>query len=93
MSFKWCMVVVFLHIASELVDVGWFSFSIRAVSTPFLVATKVFQTSWVEVARPIKDHMNHSIFSESFYSRLLNVVLARKDCVVETTASHSCLPG
>ena len=35
-------------------------------------------TSWVEVARPIKDHMNHSIFSESFYSRLLNVVLARK---------------
>ena len=24
--------VVFLHIASELVDVGWFSFSIRAVS-------------------------------------------------------------
>ena len=63
-------------------------------------------TSWVEVARPIKDHMNHSIFSESFYSRLLNVVLARKsifasslslgDCVVETTvenASHSCLPG
>ena len=32
MSFKWCMVVVFIHIASELVDVGWFSFSIRAVS-------------------------------------------------------------
>ena len=26
------MVVIFLHIASELEDVGWFSFSISAVS-------------------------------------------------------------
>ena len=43
-------------------------------------------TSWVEVARPIKDHMNHSIFSESFYSRFLNVVLARK-----VYLHHHCL--
>ena len=84
MSFKWFMVVVFLHIASELVDVGWFSplglchcylNTIVGSHKSFLFFS---MTSWVEVARPIKDHMNHFIFSESFYSRLLNVVLARK---------------
>ena len=44
-------------------------------------------TSWFEVARPIKDHMNHSIFSESFNSRLLNVVLARRVYILH----HDCV--
>ena len=67
MSFKWCMVVVFLHIASELEMLVAVFFPLELChcylntivcshkSFPFSV------TSCFEIARHIKDHRNYCI--------------------------------
>ena len=46
----------------RLEDVGWFSFSIMAACHCYLntiVGSHKSLTSWIEIARPIKNHMNH----------------------------------
>ena len=65
----------FLHIASEIGDVAWFSFCIKAVSVLSLHhivcnhKSLLFLTLSVEVARLTKDRLNHGTVVASNYSQ------------------------
>ena len=91
MGFKWCVVVVYLHIASELEDVVGpvFSLGLCYYYLNTIVgshkASFFSMTSWVEVGRPNKDHMNHCIaVVASNYSQCLELC-ARIDCTYHST--------